>query len=228
MLFRGRRSKVAGRRKAESHLRPATRDLRTHKLALSITLSLYLCILYFGLERIVFFVPHQFELSRVDELIRFDPGWTFVYQSLYLLLPLPWLASSRDQLRRYTHGFFIVTAISFIFFFAFPVEGPRPDVMTRDPFYQLLMRYDRNLNAFPSLHAALAVYTFLFALRILPRRRALIGVIGGAWVALILFATMATKQHYAVDVVGGVLVAVCADLLAWRYTPRIEAAEVSP
>ena len=190
------------------------------KLVFSITLPLYFCILYFGLERVVFFVPHQFELSRFDELIRFNPRWTFVYQSLYLLLPMPWLASSRDQLRRYAHGFFIVTTISFLFFFAFPVEGPRPDEMAHDPFYELLMRYDRNLNAFPSLHAALAVYTFLFALRILPRRRALVGVIGGAWVALVLFAAMATKQHYAVDVAAGVFVAVCADLLAWRYTPN--------
>jgi membrane-associated phospholipid phosphatase len=196
------------------------------KLLLSITLPLYFCILYFGLERIVFFVPHQFTLSRVDELIRFDPRWTFVYQSLYLLLPMPWLASSRDELRRYGHGFFIITAISFVFFFAFPVEGPRPDEMARDPFYELLMRYDRNLNAFPSLHAALAVYTFLFALRILPRRRALIGAFGGAWLALILFATMATKQQYAVDVGAGVFLALCADLLAWRYTPSIEPAEV--
>jgi len=127
---RGRGLQVAGGR---GSLRPATRGLRPQKLLLSIALPLYFCILYFGLERVVFFVPHQFALSRVDQLIRFDPRWTVVYQSLYLLLPMPWLASSRRQLHRYVHGFFILTMISFLFFFAFPVEGPRPDEMANDP-----------------------------------------------------------------------------------------------
>ena len=56
----------------------------------------------------------------------------------------------------------------------------------------------------------------------------LAALLGGAWVALVLFAAMATKQHYAVDVVAGVFIAVCADVLARRYTPRIEPTEVSP
>jgi len=186
------------------------------KSILTATLLGYFCLFYFTLQRIVFFVPHQFDLSRIDLAIPFDARWTIVYQSLYLFLPLPWLASSNDQLRRYARGFFITTLISFAFFLFFPVEGPRPDIMTSDPLYRLLLVYDRNLNAFPSLHAALAVYTFLFALRILPARFVSIGAV---WIALVLYATMATKQHYAIDVVAGVVVAIAADFLAWRYTP---------
>ena len=185
------------------------------KSILTIALLGYFCLFYFTLQRVVFFVPHQFELSRIDLAIPFDARWTIVYQSLYLFLPLPWLASSNDQLRRYARGFFIVTLISFAFFLFFPVEGPRPDILTSDPMYRLLLLYDRNLNAFPSLHAALAVYTFLFALRVLPRRFA---SIGSLWIALVLYATMATKQHYAIDVIAGVVVAIAADFLAWRYT----------
>ena len=186
------------------------------KSILTAALLGYFCIFYFTLQRVLLFVPHQFELSRIDLAIPFDARWTIVYQSLYLFLPLPWLASSNDQLRRYARGFFIVTLISFAFFLVFPVEGPRPDIMTSDPMYRLLLAYDRNLNAFPSLHAALAVYTFLFALRILPSKFA---IAGSAWIALVLYATMATKQHYAIDVVAGVIVAIAADFLAWRYTP---------
>lgn len=189
------------------------------KSILTIALLGYFCVFYFTLQRVVFFVPHQFESSRIDLAIPFDARWTIVYQSLYLILPLPWLASSSEQLRRYARGFFLVTLISFAFFFFFPVEGPRPDVMTSDPMYRLLIAYDRNLNAFPSLHAALAVYTFLFALRIL---RARVAALGAVWIALVLYATMATKQHYAIDVVAGVVVAIAADFLAWRYTPSHE------
>jgi len=189
------------------------------KSILTIGLLGYFCVFYFTLQRVVFFVPHQFAMSRIDLAIPFDARWTIVYQSLYLFLPMPWLASSNEQLRRYARGFFIVTLISFAFFLVFPVEGPRPDIMTSDPLYRLLLIYDRNLNAFPSLHAALAVYTFLYALRILPSKFV---IAGSAWIALVLYATMATKQHYAIDVVAGVVVAVAADFLAWRYTPLDE------
>jgi len=193
------------------------------KSILTVALLGYFCLFYFTLQRVVFFVPHQFQLSRIDLAIPFDARWTIVYQSLYLFLPMPWLASSNEQLRRYARGFFIVTLISFAFFLVFPVEGPRPDIMTSDPLYRLLLAYDRNLNAFPSLHAALAVYTFLFALRILSSKFALAG---SAWIALVLYATMATKQHYAIDVVAGIIVAIAADFLAWRYT-RIDETDVS-
>jgi len=191
------------------------------KARLTIGLLVYFCLFYFTLQRVVLFVPHQFASSRFDEAVAFDERWTIVYQSLYLLLPLPWLASSNDELRRYARGFFLLTIISFVFFLVFPVEGPRPDQLAASPFYRLLIAYDRNLNAFPSLHAALAVYTFLFGARILPRRWLAPMVV---WLALILYSTVATKQHYAVDVVAGVLLAVAADFLAWRYTPVLEEA----
>src|SRR4051812_4011177 len=188
-------------------------SLLRYKIALTAALLTYFCVFYFTLQRVVFFVPRQFTMSALDEWFSFDPRWTIVYQSLYVFLLLPWLAESREQLARYARGFLILTIVSFLFFFAFPIEGPRPDVMANDPFYRLLMTYDRNLNAFPSLHAGLAIYTLLFAFRI---RRFAIGAVGIFWTALILLATVITKQHYVIDVVAGVVLAIAADLLAWR------------
>src|SRR5690349_1992113 len=177
------------------------------KLLLAISLLIYFCVFYFTLQRIVLFVPHQFAPSRLDDAIPFDPRWTLVYQSIYLLLPLPLLASIED-LHRYTRGFLMMTILSFAIFLVFPVEGPRPDVMVNNRAYDLLVTYDRNLNAFPSLHAALAVYTLIF----LRRSRFVIAL--AIWVALLLYATIATKQHYAIDVLAGVVVAVGASYTA--------------
>ena len=36
------------------------------------------------------------------------------------------------------------------------------------------------------------------------------------WVALILYATLATKEHYAADIVTGIALALLADWWAWR------------
>ena len=186
------------------------------KTLLTLGLFVYFVLLYFTLQRVIFFVPQHFRLSRIDDLIAFDPRWTFVYQSLYLFLPLPWLATSREQLDRYARGFFMLTIVSFLFFFAFPIEGPRPNEMANSTLYRLLVSYDRNLNAFPSLHAALAVYTLLLAFRIMPRQRIVIAIFGTLWIALVLYATLATKQHYFIDVIAGAVLAIAADFLAWR------------
>ena len=177
------------------------------KLLIAIALLVYFCLFYFTLQRVVVFVPHQFVPSRVDDAISFDPRWTLVYQSIYLLLPLPLLLSIED-VRRYARGFLMMTILSFAIFLVFPVEGPRPDVMVHNRAYDLLITYDRNLNAFPSLHAALAVYTLIFLRRL---RFFAVLAIG---VALMLYATIATKQHYAIDIVAGIVVGIGASYTA--------------
>jgi len=176
---------------------------------LTFGLGAYFGVCYFTLQRVVLFVPHQFALSRVDRAVSFDPRWTVVYLSvgLFVLLPLG------GDLRRYTRGFFVLTIISFVFFLVFPVEGPRPDQPAANAVYRLLIAYDRNLNAFPSLHAALTVYTFLFIARIRPR--SWIAPMG-VWLVLILYSALATKQQFAIGVLAGVVVAIAADFLASR------------
>lgn len=196
------------------------------KLLLSVALPLYFCGLYFSLQRYVLFEPRALVPAALDRAVAFDVRWTAVYQSLYLFLPMPWLAARRDELHRYARGFFALTLVSFAFFFFLPVSGPRPEGVHGNVLYDLLVTYDRNLNAFPSLHAALAVYTLLLGSRLFTRARPLIAGAGGVWCALILYATLATKQHYALDVVAGIVFAVAADALAWGYTPLTQAEEV--
>ena len=110
--------------------------------------------------------------------------------------------------RQYRRGFYFLTTICFLFFAAFPVEGPRPDVMVSNPAYRLLIAVDRDLNTFPSLHAAIAVYTFLF----LPRYR----LPAAIWTALLLYSELAIKQHYAIDVLAGIIVGAAVHALSSR------------
>lgn len=187
------------------------------KLLLSVALPLYFCLFYFTLQRVTLFEPRTLPLSVIDEWIPFDPRWTAVYQSLYLFLPAPWLARSREELRRYAVAFFAISLAGFATFFFFPVYGPRPGVAA-EGLYSLLVRYDGNLNAFPSLHAALTVLTLLLVVRVVRSRAAV--AFAFLWSALVLYSTMATKQHYAVDVAAGVLLALAGDAVAQMKRSR--------
>jgi membrane-associated phospholipid phosphatase len=189
------------------------------KAALTCVLGASFGALYFLLQRHPNGLPHQLPLSAIDRAVPFEPGWAWVYQSLYAPINLvPWLSRERAELRRYTAGFTLTCAIGFATFLVCPTVGPRPDVAGATGLYALLVQVDMPGNAFPSLHAALLAYTIAFALRLrLPT--ALITALS-AWVLLILYATLATKQHYAVDLVAGVALALACDWFVWRFASR--------
>jgi hypothetical protein len=194
------------------------------KIGVLLGLSLGICIPYFSLQRVELFPLRRLPSLWIDAWIPFDPGWTWAYQSIALLVPLgPLLATHRDELARsrYSRGLAMLCAGAFAFFLLLPVEGPRPEVVPQHEMYQLLVSVDRASNSLPSLHAGLAVYTFLFLYQVLrtalsPRGLRIFVTAAFAWTGLILYATLATKQHWAMDVPPGVLLAWIAHRGAWR------------
>jgi membrane-associated phospholipid phosphatase len=86
--------------------------------------------------------------------------------------------------------------------------------------YKLLVSYDRPTNEFPSLHVALLAFTILVAARAsqgrMPTtRRLTLLAMAAAWAAAVAYAAVATKQHYAIDLAAGLVLAWAVD----RWTP---------
>jgi len=196
------------------------RRLRVHwptKLWLGSVLTIVFCTGYFVIEYHPLRLPMRLGLTMIDRSVPFSPGWVWVYQSIYVLLPAAWLCETAGQLRRYSIGFAILMVAGFTCFLLWPVAGPRPPEMPSDPMYGLLVRYDTTLNSFPSLHLALAAYSACVAVAVTSGslRRWLI-ILLPPWVALIGYATLATKQHYWVDLPPGIVLGWLAQYLAWR------------
>jgi len=201
--------------------------LRAHamlKLGLTAGLVVAFFVPYFALQHFPLRPPRTLPTASLDELVPFQPAWVVVYQSLYVLMPaVAWLADSADTLRRYARGFVALSAAGFVVFLAFPVMGPRPKVVSAEGLYGMLVHYDTPLNTFPSLHVALAVYSLLFAQHLLAGAgRSAPGLIlaGAAWTAAIAYSTLATKQHYAIDLPAGMLLALLAH--RWALAPFLE------
>jgi PAP2 superfamily protein len=195
--------------------------LRAHwpaKLLLGGLLTTIFCTGYFLISYHPFRTPIFFPLTFIDRVIPFSPSWVWAYQSIYLLLLVAWLAEDSDQLKRYGIGFGLMMAVGFTFFLLWPVAGPRPIEATNEAMYRLLVRYDTTLNSFPSMHIALATYSACVALVVTEGtlRRVLIVTLP-VWVALIAYATLATKQHYWIDLPPGIFLGWLAQLVAWRY-----------
>jgi membrane-associated phospholipid phosphatase len=183
------------------------------KAALSAGLTLFFCVPYFTLQRLTLFPARTLPLSALDRAIDFDPRWVWAYQSVYLLLAIvPWMVATYSELRQYARGVFLLSGVGFAFFLLLPVRGPRPDIEAADFMYRVLQWYDRPLNCFPSLHAGLTVYTVLFGAGVSRGRmtvsahRAVVSL-AWLWTTLIAYAALATKQHYAIDLPAGALLA---------------------
>jgi len=192
------------------------------KVAVCLGLAVGICLPYFALQQLALFQPATLPATPLDAWIPFDAAWVPAYESIALLVPLAvWLATRREELLRYSRGLTLLCGVSFGFFLLLPVAGPRPELAPADGMYQALVSVDAAVNAFPSLHAGLTVYSLVFGYAVLrdglsPTERRGVTLASVVWCTVILYGTLATKQHWALDLPAGVLLGWLAHRWAWR------------
>ena len=148
----------------------------------------------------------------LDRAVPFQPGATWWYVSWYLMLFVsPALLATREQLRQYATGICVNGLVANLIFLLSPTGVARPLLTpSLDWIYRAVVTFDRPVNACPSLHAALAVFTTLWFARLcfteplLPLRKPKVWVAAmWLWTALIFYATVATRQHVVLDLLAG-------------------------
>ena len=198
------------------------------KLRLFAGLTVGICVPYFALQRAQWFQPFAPPALALDAAIPFVPSWVWAYASLFALVPLSALLSTtRAQVAAFARALVFACAPSFACFLLFPSAGPRPPEAAAASELGWLIAVDTQWNAFPSLHAALMVLSLLHARRVcgvslLGARRVLWDAGSLAWGAAIAFGALASKQHWAVDLIAGGVVGALAHLAAHRraHEPR--------
>ena len=124
------------------------------------------------------------------------------YLSLYLYIPLaPWVLDNKRDLNACCLAVSGLCLVGLVIFLFWPTAIPRPDSAA----YRPLIAIDGPGNACPSLHAAFAVFSAICIDRTARHLgdRGLARSLSWLWCLGILYATLATKQHVAVDVVAG-------------------------
>lgn len=164
----------------------------------------------------------------LDGLIPLVPAWALVYGALYLwLILLPVLViQQRELIRRTVWAYLMVWIAAYICFIIYPTIAPRPELVAGDGFSVRSLRFlydaDPPYNCFPSLHVA---HAFVSALALLRVHRTL-GVFSLGTASLVALSTLFTKQHYVVDIVGGVVLALAAYTVLLRGHPRSDSGGV--
>jgi hypothetical protein len=165
--------------------------------------------------------------SPLDSSIPFLLDSVLVYWSILPMGLLPiFVVRDARLFRRVALAYAATIAVSFACFLIWPVTsaGFRPwaaawaDAGFPGWLLQLLHFLDPPMNLFPSLHLALAMQASLVALRV----SRTLGAFALVWTAFILVAVCTTKQHFAVDAVAGVGLALAAHVAIVERTPRAD------
>jgi membrane-associated phospholipid phosphatase len=176
------------------------------KLTLTVVLNLWVYAPYLFLQQHHFFPAIKMPASIFDHMIPFSDKAAWLYLSIYLLMPVgPFLMNRRKQLLRYAAGIILISSLADIVFLFWPTLCPRPNVQETNIAYQTLTAIDNPFHAFPSLHAAFAVYSALCGAMVLREldSRNFWRISLWFWAGLILCATLATKQHVVADIIAG-------------------------
>jgi membrane-associated phospholipid phosphatase len=210
---------------------PLRTRLRAHlglKLAFAVGLNLWALAPYFWLQRHAFFPVIVMDESAVDIWLGFRPDSVWAYLSLFLLMPIaPMQMQSKSQLWRYAFGIAAMSAVADLIFLFWPTSVARPSNEVTNTVYQTLVALDMPRNAFPSLHAAVAVFSaccceqIFYQSRTPWRWRAVLWT----WVLTIIWAMLSTKQHVVVDALGGTVLGLFAYWCAFR---KQTVAEIGP
>lgn len=158
----------------------------------------------------------------IDDAIPLVPWFQPFYLLCYVVtLGLFLISRTPAFLNRAYIMFIAANGFAFLFFAAFPVLGPpreaiMPDVSAWHGLLVLNQTLDTQYNAFPSLHVTNPCLVALLSWR---EHGVSFKSLFFTFIAvLISVATLFVKQHYALDVLAGALLAVAA-FLVWRIRP---------
>lgn len=164
--------------------------------------------IYFTLLRHPLFPVTLMPLTALDRAIDFTPWSLFLYATLWLYISLvPGLLWSWNEMREYLLQVTLLGLLGFAIFLFWPTAVPASLIdWSTHPAVGFLKSLDAAGNACPSLHVAYAVLTAVWLQRLLRHFRAptYANVLNWLWCLGILYSTLATKQHVALDLYAGV------------------------
>jgi len=153
----------------------------------------------------------------LDELVSFQP-WSFLlYVSLWAYVALgSALLKNARELAAWGAASVAMIVVGLGAFLAVPTKLPDFAIdWSLYPSLEFLKTVDVSGNACPSLHAAFAVFTAVVLhaqLAAIRAPRALLAC-NALWCVGIVYSTIATRQHVALDAVAGALLAAAAALV---------------
>ena len=164
---------------------------------------------YFHLLRFPAHAVVEMPLTPLDRWIPFEPSGLVAYLSLWIYVGIaPGLQRDFRALIGYGAWAAALCTCGLLLFYAWPTRVPlAPLGAVSFPGFALMQGVDAAGNACPSMHVAVAVFSACWVDR-LCRDMATPGwprALNAVWLALIVWSTVAVRQHVVLDALAGAL-----------------------
>jgi membrane-associated phospholipid phosphatase len=201
------------------------RARRSFLLTLILTTSLtgLFFVGYFYVQRHPAYVPTIMPLSALDQMIPFQPQALFAYVSLWIYIGAgPGLQRTFAELAVYGLWMGALCIVGLAIFYFWPTQVPSLTLdATNFPGFAVLHRLDKTSNACPSMHVAVAIFTVVRVEEVLRSTQSPLPLrlLNAAWFFVIVYSTLAIKQHVALDAAAGALLGLIFVLPSLRWRP---------
>ncbi len=166
--------------------------------------------------------PVVMPVTWLDTWIAFSPSAFPAYASLWIYVSLaPALLGSLRSLLHFGLWITWLCVFCLAIFWLFPTSTPAFFIdLNAHPEFALIRGLDAASNAFPSLHVATAVFSAFWLYRLFAQFNAPKAV---QWLSVlhcsvIIWSTIATRQHVVLDAIGGLVVGAAFAALSFRQT----------
>lgn len=199
------------------------RDLVLKSIGIPIFIAVFFGAYFYVLKNPAYPVTVM-PLTLLDRLISFEPTALALYLSLWLYVSLPpAFLASRRELCVYGLAMAGTCLTGLLVFYFWPTAVPPSDIdWALYPGVDFLKNMDASGNACPSLHVATAVFSGIWLHHLLRRFGAPLWVIlfNALWCTGIVYSTVATRQHVAVDMWAGLALGALTAWLSLRQAGR--------
>lgn len=180
-------------------------------------LSLITCFLvngavYWGSHIIVQNKKHYDLTSTLDNQIPFVKEWVVIYMVCYVFWAVNYILITREgkeKWYRFVFADILSRLICGIIFIAFPTTNVRP-ILSGNDISSWLMSFIYNIdpatNLFPSIHCLVSWFCFI-GIRNSKKIPLWYKAFSCIFAVLVFASTQFTKQHYLIDVAGGIIIA---------------------
>lgn len=178
--------------------------------------KLKIFLIYIVIYHICYILPNFYPLYQPIQLTFFNfessiplIPWSFlIYLSIYINIVVSiYMMNEIEVFHSYARAVLILLCVCGSFFLIFPTAYPRPPYPHVDNGLvyfgmNLVSNGDSPNNCFPSFHISYALVNWWWMRKVLPKY----GFFFFLWAVAIMVTTLTTKQHYFIDIIGGMLV----------------------
>ena len=178
-------------------------------------------VVYWGTQLLMASSYHYDFTSSLDRKVPFIKEWIVIYIGCYIFWAVNYVLIAREgkeKCYRFATADVMSRLICAVFFIIIPTTNVRPVVVGSD-FCSWLVRYvymtDPATNLFPSIHCMVSWFCFI-GIRKSKKIPVWYKIVSCAIAVTICLSTQFTKQHYMIDIAGGVLIAEVCFFIANR------------